>query len=146
MPDSPLTRVESIVFPTRDLDGPIAFWSAALGREASFRTDDFASFDAGDVSIGLTQAPWREEPVVFWSCDDIEEAHRALSAAGAITMVEVADGTLVERGRGEAVPGVDPVTGAVDVPGARLATMQAPDGGLIALNQAIGFSEQNRQQ
>ena len=85
MPDSPLTRVESIVFPTRDIDGSLALWSAALGREASFRTDDFASLDAGDVSSGLTQAPGREEPVVFWSCDDIEEAHRALSAAGAGT-------------------------------------------------------------
>lgn len=134
---SPLKQVESIVFPARDLDASIEFWSAALGRKPAFQTDDFASFDAGSVSIGLTQAPWRDEPVVFWACDDIEETHRALSAAGAITLVEVEGGTLDEKGRGVPVPGVDPVTGAVDVPGSRLAAMQGPDGTLVALNQAV---------
>ncbi|MFH5211162.1 VOC family protein [Antrihabitans spumae] len=137
MSGSPLNRVESIVFPTRDLDASIKFWSVALGHGPAFRTDDFASFEAGNVSVGLTKAPWRDEPVVFWACDQIEDAHRALTVAGAVTMIEVAGGTLEEQGEGTPVAGVDSATGAVDVPGARLATMRAPDGTLVALNQAL---------
>ncbi|GAB09262.1 hypothetical protein GOARA_035_00180 [Gordonia araii NBRC 100433] len=133
----PLTRIDSVVFPARDLDASIAFWSAALGREPDFRSDDFASFSTETVSIGLTKLPWVDEPVVFWDADDVDNAHRQLSELGSSTLVEVADGSLAPLGEGQPVDGVDPNTGVVDVPGAKLAVLRAPDNTLIALNQAV---------
>lgn len=132
-----LTRIDSVVFPARDLDASVAFWTAALGREPDFRTDDFASFSTETVSIGLTKLPWQDEPVVFWETDDVQSAHQALSALGSTTLVEIADGSLAPLGHGQPVDGVDPQTGVVDVPGAKLAVLRAPDSTLIALSQPV---------
>jgi hypothetical protein len=133
----PITGIDSVVYPARDLGRSVAFWSSLLRSEPSFQTDDYASFGVGDASIGLTRLPWVDEPVIFWAVDDIEAAHAALSGLGSQTMVEVAGGRLAPLGEGSPVEGVDPVTGVVGVPGAKLAVVRAPDGTLVALNQAV---------
>lgn len=129
----------NVVFPTRDLEAGIAAWSAVLGEAPAFQGPDFAVFTGGGVEVGLTAAPWVDHPLVFWKVDDIEQAHRALVAAGATPLGEVADGSLAELGTAEVTNG-DPATGIVDVPGGRLAVLKAADGNLVGLNQAVPMS------
>ena len=137
----PLSRIDSIVFPARDLDASISFWSTALGREPDIRTADFCSFTTDTVSIGLTRQPWVEEPVVFWQTDDIAAAHRILSGLGSAALAEIDDGSLAVVGHRRMVEGVDPQTGVVDVPGAKLAVLRAPDSTLVALNQPVNEAQ-----
>ena len=128
----------NVVLPARDLEPSITAWSALLGQPPAFRGDDFAIFTGQGVEIGLTSKPWVDHPLVFWTVDDIEAAHRRLLAAGATAMVEVADGSLAELGTGDVANG-DPATGIVDVPGGRLAVVKAADGNLLGLNQAVAM-------
>ena len=86
--------------------------------------------------MGLTAKPWVDYPLVFWTVDDIEAAHRELLASGATALVEVADGSLAELGTAEVANG-DPATGIVEVPGARLAVVKAADGNLLGLSQDV---------
>ncbi len=79
----------NVVFPARDLEAGIAAWSAVLGEAPAFQGPDFAVFTGGGVEVGLTAAPWVDHPLVFWKVDDIEQAHRALVAAGATPLGEV---------------------------------------------------------
>jgi predicted enzyme related to lactoylglutathione lyase len=124
----------NVVFPARDLNVAVEAWSAMLGQEPAFVGDDFAAFSGGGVEIGLTALPWVDHPLVFWSVDDVEAAHRAIVARGATPLGEIADGSLAELGTAEVTNG-DPATGIVDVPGGRLAVLRAPDGNLIGLTQ-----------
>lgn len=126
----------NVVFPARDLAAGIAAWTTVLGRPPTYQGDDFAAFSGGGVEIGLTALPWVDHPLVFWKVDDIEEAHRALVAAGVTAMVEVADGSLAELGAA-AVANGDPATGIVDVPGARLAVLKAADHSLVGISQDV---------
>ena len=126
----------NVVFPARDLEAGIAAWSAVLGEEPAFQGSDFAVFSGGGVELGLTAAPWVEHPLVFWKVDNIEDTHRALAAAGAKPMGEIADGSLAEIGTADVANG-DPATGIVDVPGGRLAVLKASDGNLVGLNQEV---------
>jgi len=126
----------NVVIPARDLQTSIAAWSAVLGQEPAFQGDDFALFTGQGVEIGLTSKPWVDYPLVFWTVDDIEAAHRDLLAAGATAMVEIADGSVAEIGTAEVTNG-DPATGIVDVPGARLAVVKAADGHLLGVNQKV---------
>ena len=126
----------NVVVPARELASSIAAWTALLGQEPAFQGDDFALFTGQGVEIGLTSKPWVDFPLVFWSVDDIEAAHRDLIAAGATAMVEVADGSLAKLGTADVANG-DPETGIVDVPGARLAVVKAADGNLLGINQSI---------
>lgn len=126
----------NVVVPARDLQSSIAAWTAVLGQAPAFQGDDFALFTGQGVEIGLTSKPWVDFPLVFWTVDDIEVAHRELLAAGATAMVEVADGSIAKIGTAEVANG-DPATGIVDVPGARLAVVMAADGNLLGINQAV---------
>ena len=126
----------NVVIPARDLESCIATWSALLGQGPAFQGDDFAYFTGQGVDMGLTAKPWVDYPLVFWTVDDIEAAHRELLASGATALVEVADGSLAELGTGEVANG-DPATGIVDVPGARLAVVKAADGNLLGLSQDV---------
>ncbi|ARX88268.1 VOC family protein [Streptomyces alboflavus] len=134
-----VTGFGNVVLPARDLPASIAAWTALLGRQPAFQSDDFAAFSGDGVEIGLTAAPWVDHPLVFWTVQDIEQSHRTLVAAGATAMTEVADGTLAEVGTAEAAEGdnIDPATGIVDMPGARLAVLKAADGNLIAITQEV---------
>jgi predicted enzyme related to lactoylglutathione lyase len=124
----------NVVFPARDLDSAVEAWSAMLGQEPAFVGDDFAAFSGGGVEIGLSALPWVDHPLVFWSVDDVEDAHRTIVARGATPLGEIANGSLAELGTAEVTNG-DPATGIVDVPGGRLAVLRAPDGNLIGLTQ-----------
>ena len=126
----------NVVVPARDLHTSIGAWSALLGQDPAFQGDDFALFTGQGVEIGLTSKPWVDFPLVFWTVDDIEAAHRDLLAAGATAMGEIADGSLATIGTA-AVTNGDPVTGIVDVPGARLAVVMAADGNLLGINQNV---------
>jgi len=134
-----LNGFSNVVLPARDLPASIAAWTALLGREPAFHSDEFAAFSGDGVEIGLTAAPWVDHPLVFWTVENIEQAHRALVAAGATAMTEVADGSLAELGTAEAAEGdnIDPGTGIVDMPGARLAVLKAADGNLIGITQEV---------
>jgi catechol 2,3-dioxygenase-like lactoylglutathione lyase family enzyme len=134
---SVLSGISSVVYPARDLEHGIATWTAMLGHGPVFQSDDYAGFDGGGTDIGLTKLPWVDHPLVFWKVGDIDAAHQALVAAGATTMVQVADGSLAELGTAEPVDGVDPVTGVVDVPGGLLTVVKAADGSLIGLSQVV---------
>jgi hypothetical protein len=105
-----------------------------LGQDPAFVGDDFAVFSGDGVEVGLTALPWVDHPLVFWKVDDIEDSHRTLVARGATPLGETAAGSLAELGTAEVANG-DPATGIVDVPGGRLAVLQAPDGNLIGLTQ-----------
>ena len=109
-------------------------WSAVLGHEPAFVGDDFAVFTGNGVDIGLSSRPWVNYPLVFWRVDDIDEAHQTLLGRGARALGEVADGSLAALGTA-AVANGDPSTGIVDVPGGRLAVLEAPDGNLIGLTE-----------
>ncbi len=124
---SELKGFANVVFPARDLAAGVAAWSAMLSREPAFVGDDFAAFTGDGVEVGLTALPWVDQPLVFWTVDDVEQAHRALVARGATPLGEIADGSLAELGSAELTNG-DPATGIVDVPGGRLAVVKAPDG------------------
>ena len=126
----------NVVVPARDLASSITAWTALLGQGPAVQGDDFALFTGQGVEIGLTSKPWVDFPLVFWTVDDIEAAHRDLIALGATAMVEVADGSLAKLGTADVANG-DPETGIVDVPGARLAVVMAADGNLLALNQSV---------
>ena len=108
-----------------------------LGREPAFVGEDFVVFSGDGVEVGLTALPWVDHPLVFWRVDDIEDSHRVLTARGATPLGEIADGSLAELGTA-AITNGDPKTGIVDVPGGRLAVLQAPDGNLIGLTQEMG--------
>lgn len=129
----------NVVLPVRDLPASITAWTALLGGPPAFQSDDFAAFSNDGVEIGLTAAPWVDHPLVFWAVEDIEQEHRALVAAGATAMTEISDGSLAEVGTAEAAAGdnIDPATGIVDMPGARLAVLKAADGNLIAITQEV---------
>ena len=127
---------DNVVFPARDLDAAISGWTAVLGHEPAFVGDDFAVFTGNGVEIGLSSRPWVGYPLVFWRVDDIEQAHRTLLDRGARALGEVADGSLAEIGTAEITNG-DPTTGIVDVPGGRLAVLEAPDGNLIGLTETV---------
>lgn len=131
---SELKGFANVVFPARDLAAGVAAWSAMLGREPAFVGDDFAAFTGDGVEVGLTALPWVDQPLVFWTVDDIEQAHGALLARGATPLGEIADGSLAELGSAEITNG-DPATGIVEVPGGKLAVVKAPDGSLIGLTQ-----------
>jgi catechol 2,3-dioxygenase-like lactoylglutathione lyase family enzyme len=131
---SELKGFANVVFPARDLAAGVAAWSAMLGREPAFVGDDFAAFTGDGVAVGLTALPWVDQPLVFWTVDDIEQAHGALLARGATPLGEIADGSLAELGSAEITNG-DPATGIVEVPGGKLAVVKAPDGSLIGLTQ-----------
>ena len=126
----------NVVVPARDLASSIAAWTALLGQEPAFQGDDFALFTGSGVEIGLTSKPWVDFPLVFWSVDDIEAAHRDLLAAGGTAMVEIADGSLAKIGTADVANG-DPQSGIVDVPGARLAVVMSADGNLLGINQSV---------
>ena len=126
----------NVVLPARDLDAAISGWTAVLGHEPAFVGDDFAVFTGNGVEIGLSSRPWVGYPLVFWRVDDIEQAHRTLLDRGARALGEVADGSLAEIGTAEITNG-DPTTGIVDVPGGRLAVLEAPDGNLIGLTETV---------
>jgi hypothetical protein len=130
---SELRELANVVFPTDDLPASVSAWQAMLDREPAFVGEDFAVFGDGG-EIGLSSAPWVDHPLVFWTVDDMEAAHRTLVGRGATPLGEVADGSLAEIGAAEVVNG-DPETGIVDVPGGRLAVLRAPDGNLIGLTQ-----------
>jgi catechol 2,3-dioxygenase-like lactoylglutathione lyase family enzyme len=131
---SELKGFANVVFPARDLEAGVAAWTAMLGREPAFVGDDFAAFSGDGVEVGLTALPWVDHPLVFWSVDNIEEAHGTLVTRGATAFGETADGSLAELGTAEVTNG-DPATGIVDVPGGRLAVLRAPDGNLIGLTE-----------
>ena len=124
----------NVVLPARDLGAAVSGWTAVLGHEPAFVGDDFAVFTGNGVDIGVSSRPWVDYPLVFWRVDDIEEAHRTLLERGARALGEIADGSLAELGTAEIANG-DPATGIVDVPGGRLAVLQAPDENLIGLTQ-----------
>ena len=134
---SELKGFANVVFPARDLAAGVSAWSAMLGREPAFVGADFAAFTGDGVEVGLTALPWVDQPLVFWTVDDIEQAHGALLARGATPLGEIADGSLAELGSAEVTNG-DPATGIVEVPGGRLAVVRAPDGSLIGLTQDAG--------
>ena len=93
----------------------------------------------GLAEVGLSSAPWVDHPLVFWEVVEIEEAHRALVAAGAVPLGEIADGSLAEIGTADVTNG-DPATGIVDVPGGRLGVLRAADSNLVGLHQAVSFA------
>jgi catechol 2,3-dioxygenase-like lactoylglutathione lyase family enzyme len=133
---SNLNGVRAVIFPARDLQASIAAWTAVLGKAPAYQNPDFATFFDSSVEIGLSRLPWVDHPLVFWKVEDIEQAHRALLAAGARAMVEVAGGSMAEFGTAEVTNG-DPTTGIVDVPGRRLAVLKAADGNLVGIMQDL---------
>ena len=77
-----------------------------------------------------------DHPLVFWKVEDIEEAHRALVAAGARALGEIADRSLAELGTAQITNG-NPTTGIVDVPGRRLAVLKVADGNFVGILQEV---------
>lgn len=124
----------NVVLPARDLALGIAAWSAVLDESPVFVSDDFAVFSGNGGEIGLSSLPWVDHPLVFWRVEDVAEAHRTLVARGARALGEIADGSLAEIGVAKVTNG-DPATGIVDVPGGRLAVLQAADGNLVGLTE-----------
>ena len=131
-----LLGFKNVVFPARDLRASVDAWRSVLGQEPAFVGEDFAVFTGDGAEIGLSSAPWVDHPLVFWEVAEIEEAHQALVAAGAVPLGEIADGSLAEIGTADVTHG-DPTTGIVDVPGGRLAVLRASDGNLVGLHQAV---------
>ena len=131
-----LKGIRTVIFPARDLEASIVAWTQVLGKAPGYQTPDFAAFFDGDNEIGLSRLPWVDHPLVFWKVEDIEEAHRALVAAGARAMGEIADGSMVELGTAEFANG-NPTTGIVDVPGRRLAVLKSADGNLMGILQEV---------
>jgi hypothetical protein len=134
-----LKGIRTIIFPARDLEASIVAWTQALGKAPAYQTPDFAAFFTEDSELGLSRLPWVDHPLVFWKVEDIEEAHRALVAAGAKAMGEIAGGSMAELGIATVTNG-DPTTGIVDVPGRRLAVLKAADGNLMGILQEVSMA------
>jgi hypothetical protein len=132
-----LNGIRSVIFPTRDVQASVTAWTQVLGNGPAYQAPGFAVFNDGAIEVGLSQTPWVDRPLVFWKVDDIEEAHRALVAAGAKAMGEIAGGSVAELGTAPVTNG-NPTTGIVDVPGRRIAALQLADGTLIAILQETG--------
>ena len=131
-----LKGIHMIIFPARDLQASITAWTQVLGNAPAYLAPDFAAFFDGAHEVGLSRLPWVDYPLVFWKVDDIEEAHRALVAAGARPMGEIAGGSMAEIGTAPVTHG-NPTTGIVDIPGRRLAVVKAADGNLIGILQEL---------
>ncbi|MGW4244199.1 VOC family protein [Nocardia sp. NPDC004722] len=129
------TGFANAVYPVTDLDASVASFTALLGAEPIFRTGDYAMFAVG---IALSCKPWVDHPLPFWTVEDLAASHKAMLAAGATALGEIADGSLAEL-RTAPITNGDPATGIVDMPGSRLAVLRAPDGNLIALHQSVGW-------
>lgn len=134
-----LLGFKNVVFPARDLAASVDAWTAVLGQEPAFVGEDFAVFTGAGAEVGLSSAPWVDHPLVFWEVGEIEEAHRALVAAGAVPLGEISDGSLAEIGTADVTHG-DPTTGIVDVPGGRLGVLRAADGNLVGLHQVVSLA------
>jgi hypothetical protein len=135
-----LRGIRSVIFPTRDLRASITVWTQVLGKSPAYQTTDFAVFNDGANEVGLSQAPLVDQPLVYWKVEDIEEAHRALVAAGAKALGVIAGGSVAELGTAPVTTG-DPTTGILDVPGRRIAALQLADGAFIAILQETGPRE-----
>ena len=131
---SSLKGIRSVIFPTRDLQASITAWTQVLGKAPAYQAPDFAVFNDGDNEVGFSQAPLVDHPLVYWTVEDIEEAHRALVASGAKAMGVIAGGSVAELGTAPVTNG-DPTTGIFDVPGRRIAALQVADGTLMAILQ-----------
>lgn len=129
------TAFADVVYPTADLDASVAAFTAMLGAEPVFRTEDYAMYAIG---LALSAKPWVRHPLPFWTVVDIAATHAAMVARGATALGEIADGSLAEIGTAPIVNG-DPETGIVDLPGNRLAVLKAVDGNLVAINQPVGW-------
>jgi catechol 2,3-dioxygenase-like lactoylglutathione lyase family enzyme len=100
-----LLGFKNVVFPARNLAMSVDAWTAVLGQEPAYVGDDFAVFTGAGAEVGLSSAPWVDHPLVFWEVEEIEEAHRALVAAGAVPLGEIADGSLAEIGTADVTNG-----------------------------------------
>ena len=136
--------IAAVVFPARQFDAGVKAWTSVFGAGPAFSSSgqqtapgeaDFAVFKTPDIEIGLTSLPWIDEPLVLLDTDDIEASRRALIAAGAVGLGEVADGSLAPLGTAPVTNG-DPDTGIVDVPGARLAVVELANGNKLGLRQS----------
>jgi hypothetical protein len=128
-----------VVFPARDLAAGIAAWSTVFTSGPLFAGPDFALFRSDGLEIGVSSAPWIDEPLVMLPTDNIEKARQDLIDAGATGLGEVADGSLAELGTATVTNG-DPVTGIIDSPGTRLAVVRLANGNHVGLRQAMPMS------
>jgi hypothetical protein len=80
--------------------------------------------------LGPARLPGVDQPLVLWTTDDIERAHRTLVGGGATAMLQIG---------GRLLPDWDgiPLSGIRDLPGGRLAVLRAEHGDLVALWQNV---------
>jgi catechol 2,3-dioxygenase-like lactoylglutathione lyase family enzyme len=85
--DVKLAKVGTVMLAVADLPRAVAFYRDVLGVPVKYAVEEFAFLDGGPVMIGLRRSPnlpqgenLRAE--IVFEVDDVEAAHRALTARG----------------------------------------------------------------
>ena len=76
------SRMQLVVFPTKDLDGTKKIFSTLLGTDPYVDGEYYVGFRAGEIEVGL-DPNGTGGPICFWEVDDIAASVQSLVAAGA---------------------------------------------------------------
>jgi predicted enzyme related to lactoylglutathione lyase len=89
MSESPpigLDRIGQIAVTAHDLERAVAFYRDRLGMRLLFQVPKMAFFQCGEITVmlALPDAPAFDHPasIVYYTVDDIDAAHRALTDRG----------------------------------------------------------------
>jgi len=80
-----LGRIGQVSLSIRDVGRAERFYGEILGLPHVFTFGDLAFFDAGGIRIYLhrkDEADWKPGSILYFTCDEIGEAHRWLSERG----------------------------------------------------------------
>ena len=76
------SRMQLVVFPTKDLDGAKKIFSTLLGTDPYVDGAYYVGFRTDGLEIGL-DPNGTAGPICYWDVDDIEASVQSLVAAGA---------------------------------------------------------------
>jgi methylmalonyl-CoA/ethylmalonyl-CoA epimerase len=81
-----LSRIGQIGVTVKDADQSLAFYRDVLGLKVLFQYPGLAFFDCAGIRLMLSSVPQSEtySSVVYFRVDDIQQAHQALLARGAV--------------------------------------------------------------
>ncbi len=81
--------LRTVIYPAPDLAAAKAWYTALLGVEPYFDEPFYVGFEVGGYELGLN--PDNDVAETYWGVADIEAAHAALLAAGAVARSPVTD-------------------------------------------------------
>ena len=86
MPDLALSQIGQIALTVKDAERSVPFYRDVLGLKFLFQFPNLAFFDCAGIRLMLSSTPEPEtySSVIYFRVDDIQAAHAALLARGAV--------------------------------------------------------------